>query len=98
MNTRNATLTKANATLSRALAATGAPSLALLGIEPFRAVVEYARMCMMDRQAAAVGDGHPVIIFPGLGTDGCWSAPLKSYCTTLRDSSLDWGRSGNRGP
>ena len=98
MNTRNATLSKANATLSRALAATGAPSLALLGIEPFRAVVEYARMSLMDWHAATAGDGHPVVIFPGLGTDGCWSAPLKGYCSALGYKARDWGRGVNTGP
>lgn len=76
----------------------GAPSLALFGLEPFRAVIEYSRLCMMDWRGAPTGDGHPVIIFPGLGTNGTWAAPLKSYCRELGYAAEDWGRGLNRGP
>jgi predicted alpha/beta hydrolase family esterase len=76
----------------------GAPSLALFGLEPFRAVIEYSRMCMMDWKKAPTGDGHPVVIFPGLGTNGTWAAPLKSYCRELGYAAQDWGRGLNRGP
>jgi hypothetical protein len=75
-----------------------APSLALLGLEPLRALVEYSRLCMMDWHRAPTGDGHPVIIFPGLGTNGTWAAPLKSYCRELGYAAEDWGRGLNRGP
>jgi hypothetical protein len=76
----------------------GAPPLSLLGLEPFRAAIEYTRLCMMDWQRAPVGDGHPVIIFPGLGTNGSWATPLKSYCSDLGYAAMDWGRGLNRGP
>jgi len=76
----------------------GAPPLSLLGLEPFRAAIEYTRLCMMDWRRAPTGDGHPVIIFPGLGTNGTWSTPLKSYCRELGYTAKDWGRGLNRGP
>jgi pimeloyl-ACP methyl ester carboxylesterase len=60
--------------------------------------MEYTRLCMMDWHRAPVGDGHPVIIFPGLGTNGTWAAPLKSYCRELGYTAKDWGRGLNRGP
>src|SRR5215213_10186517 len=76
----------------------GAPPLSLLGLEPFRAVAEYGRLCLMDWHRAPAGDGHPVVIFPGLGTNGTWAAPLKSYCRELGYAASDWGRGLNRGP
>jgi hypothetical protein len=61
-------------------------------------VIEYTRLCMMDWHRAPTGDGHPVIIFPGLGTNGTWAAPLKSCCRELGYAAKDWGRGLNRGP
>ena len=85
-------MNKRNATPMRA------PPLSLLGLEPFRAVIEYSRLCLMDWHRAPIGDGHPVIIFPGLGTNGTWAAPLKNYCRELGYAAQDWGRGLNRGP
>ncbi|KAI1697381.1 hypothetical protein Ddc_19763 [Ditylenchus destructor] len=42
------------------------PSWALLGIEPLRAAMEYASCRLMDRSGHPPGDGHPVVVFPGL--------------------------------
>jgi hypothetical protein len=47
----------------------GAPAWRLLGIEPARAIIEYAGMRLMDKAALPRGDGHPVVIFPGLAAD-----------------------------
>jgi len=85
-------------TTSRALAPVSAPSLALLGIEPLRAVLEYASMRLMNRTALASGDGHPVVIFPGLAADKRSTAPLKSFCDGLGYAAYDWGRGLNTGP
>jgi hypothetical protein len=76
----------------------GAPPLTLLGLEPFRAVAEYTRLCLLDWHRPPTGDGHPVIIFPGLGTNGTWAAPLTRYCRDLGYAARDWGRGLNRGP
>ena len=75
------------------------PSLALFGIEPLRAAFEFASHHVVPAEAQpAAGDGHPVIIFPGMGTDGTAVAPLRRYCKSLGYEALDWGRGFNRGP
>ncbi|MDB5868552.1 MAG: alpha/beta hydrolase [Polaromonas sp.] len=47
---------------------------------------------------APAGDGHPVIIFPGLATDGSVVAPLRDYCESLGYTAINWGRGYNIGP
>ena len=80
------------------LALAGAPSWTLLGTEPLRALLEYARMRRMDKAAFPRGDGHPVVIFPGLATDRHSTAPLKAFCDSLGYAAFDWGRGFNTGP
>jgi hypothetical protein len=46
-----------------------APDWTLLGSELIRAAFEYARMRLMDKTTLPRGDGHPVVIFPGLAAD-----------------------------
>ncbi len=53
------------------------PSFGMLGIEPLRAAFEFAGMHLMDRSRLPVGDGHPVVLFPGLATDRRALAPLR---------------------
>lgn len=74
------------------------PSWTLLGSEPLRAALEYALMRRMDREALPRGDGHPVVIFPGLATDERSTAPLHRFCESLGYPTLDWGRGFNTGP
>ena len=76
----------------------GAPPLSLLGVEPLRAVLEYASMRFMDRASLPPGDGHPVVIFPGLATDRRATEPLKDFCEELGYTAYDWGRGFNTGP
>ena len=55
------------------------PSLTLLGSEPLRAAVELAKHALTPNPPAVrKGDGHPVIVFPGLGSDGLARAPLRN--------------------
>lgn len=75
-----------------------APSLALLGVEPFRAVIEYAGMHLMDRGVLPEGDGHPVIIFPGLAADKRSLVPLRNCCEALGYAVYDWEQGFNTGP
>jgi predicted alpha/beta hydrolase family esterase len=75
-----------------------APSLALLGLEPVRAVLEYVGARLMDRSTLPAGDGHPVLLFPGLGADHTCLAPLQRLCDELGYAAADWGRGLNRGP
>jgi alpha-beta hydrolase superfamily lysophospholipase len=75
-----------------------APSLALFGLEPLRFVMEYASVRFMDRQALPRGDGHPVVLFPGLGADHTALGPLVECCRGLGYAASDWGRGVNTGP
>jgi pimeloyl-ACP methyl ester carboxylesterase len=75
-----------------------APSLALLGLEPVRAALEYFGARMMDRRSLPAGDGHPVVLFPGLAADKTCMAPLRELCEDLGYDACDWGRGFNTGP
>jgi thioesterase domain-containing protein len=77
---------------------TRAPSLALLGSEPIRAALEYAHWRVRKPAAARSGDGHPVIVFPGLGASPRSVAPLTAFCRALGYDAQDWGRGLNTGP
>lgn len=74
------------------------PSLALLGAEPFRAALEFARHRLARANAVKSGDGHPVVIFPGLGADGASVATLREHCRALGYAAFDWGQGFNTGP
>jgi hypothetical protein len=76
----------------------GAPAWTLLGMEPLRAAMEYASMKMMDTTSLPHGDGHPVVIFPGLAADRQSIGPLTSFCEQLGYAAYDWGRGLNTGP
>jgi pimeloyl-ACP methyl ester carboxylesterase len=78
--------------------AAGAPALALLGLEPVRAALEYAHMRLMDRTELPPGDGHTVVIFPGLATDRTAVGPLERFLTRLGYAACDWGQGFNTGP
>lgn len=79
-------------------AAVQRPSLALLGAEPFRAAMEFAWRPLGPMPGAKPGDGHPVVIFPGLGADGHSVATLREHCRSLGYDAFDWGQGFNAGP
>lgn len=74
------------------------PPLVLLGTEPFRAAIEFAWQKIKKPANSKRGDGHPVIFFPGLGTDGRSVATLREHCRALGYDALDWGQGVNTGP
>jgi hypothetical protein len=74
------------------------PSIALLGAEPWRAAAEFVSFKLHRKPRLMTGDGHPVVIFPGMATDGHAVAPLKDYCQSLGYTAFDWGRGFNTGP
>lgn len=74
------------------------PSLALLGAEPFRAAMEFAWHKLGTAADTQPGDGHPVVIFPGLGMDGHSVATLRAHCRSLGYDAIDWGQGFNTGP
>lgn len=74
-----------------------APSLALLAAEPLRALIE---LCAGKVAAPATvrGDGHPVIIYPGLGAGALNTAQLRSYLRSCNLDVHDWEFGVNTGP
>jgi len=73
------------------------PPLALLASEPVRALVDLV-VSRAPRAPGAVGDGHRVIVYPGLGA-GAWSmSRLRSALDAAGFESVDWGFGLNRGP
>ena len=74
------------------------PPLVLLGTEPLRAAWEFASQKIRKPARSKRGDGHPVIFFPGLGTDGRSVATLREHCRALGYDALDWGQGFNTGP
>ena len=74
------------------------PSLLMLGAEPLRASFEFACHLLDRRSEHAAGDGHPIVIFPGLASDGTAVAPLRDFCRSLGNPAFDWGRGFNTGP
>ena len=74
------------------------PSWTFLGWEPLRASFEYFSMHFMESADRIPGDGHPVVIFPGLASDKYATGPLTSFCERLGYEVHDWGRGVNTGP
>lgn len=74
------------------------PSWGLFCMEPLRAALEYTRMATMCGVGEHQGDGHPVIVFPGLASDKRATAPLVDFCQRLGYPARDWGRGLNTGP
>lgn len=74
------------------------PSLALMGIEPLRAAIEFAGMHLTHWGDLPRGDGQSVVLFPGLAADKHSVRPLKSFFQGLGYEVHDWGRGFNTGP
>jgi hypothetical protein len=74
-----------------------APSLALLATEPFRAVLEFCAV-KLGQPALVEGDGHPVIVYPGLGFGSLTTAPLRAHLQTCGFEVYDWELGVNTGP
>lgn len=70
----------------------------LLGMEPFRAAMEFAWPGLAGPAPPTTGDGHPVVIFPGLGADGSSVTVLRDHCRALGYAAFDWGQGFNIGP
>ncbi|WP_167812656.1 esterase/lipase family protein [Marinobacter daqiaonensis] len=61
-------------------------------------MTELAGYSLGKPYSAKPGDGHPVILFPGLGADGRSVAPLRAFCNSLGYDAFDWGQGFNLGP
>lgn len=71
----------------------------LAALEPFRAGVELASLgaSMGPLMLAPRGDGHRVLVLPGLGGGDGSTAPLRHYITWLGYDALLWNLGTNRG-
>jgi hypothetical protein len=77
------------------------PGLPLYLTEPGRAVVEFglhlATRPLTHRRLPA-GDGHPVLVLPGLLADDITTRPLRKVLTRLGYETYGWGLGRNIGP
>ena len=74
-----------------------APPLALLATEPLRAVLDFCA-AKLGANARPIGDGHPVIVFPGLGGAPFTTSHLRRFLTESNFDARCWGRGINTGP
>jgi pimeloyl-ACP methyl ester carboxylesterase len=71
------------------------PWLMLLeGRAPWEYAATLAAMPWLSRVPA--GDGHPVIVLPGLGASELSTRPLRSFLAQLGYATYDWGLGRNR--
>jgi pimeloyl-ACP methyl ester carboxylesterase len=75
------------------------PSLALLALE-FRAPFEFGSVlpAWPALQRAPAGDGHSVLVFPGLSASDATTYPLRGYLGSLGYASQGWSQGFNFGP
>lgn len=75
------------------------PSSPLLSaLEPFQAVCDYLAGHMHWRDLSQQGDGHPVLIYPGLALNGSSTADLRVRLQQLGYAVYDWNQGYNCGP
>jgi pimeloyl-ACP methyl ester carboxylesterase len=77
------------------------PSKFLLGLEAVRGAYEYGLAWALSvplRHIAPKGDGHPVIVFPGLGTTDSSTQYLRDFLSGIGYSAYPWEMGRNLGP
>lgn len=70
----------------------------LMPLEPFRAMCDYMAGHMQHRDLTQKGDGHPVLVLPGLGVSGAATADLRVRLQQLGYAVYDWKHGMNYGP
>lgn len=74
-----------------------APPLSLLAMEPLRALFDcYA--AHLGCKALPVGDGHPVVVYPGLGGGALTTSHLRRFLEASGFTVRDWEGGLNTGP
>jgi Thioesterase domain len=75
------------------------PGLALLAME-FRAPWEFGALlpAWPALQRAPRGDGHTVVVYPGLSASDATTLPLRKYLSSLGYITHGWGQGFNFGP
>jgi len=76
------------------------PSLVLLALEGPRAAGELGMLAAFRPMLARAprGDGHPVLVLPGLQADDRSTMPLRRFLSALGYAVHGWGLGINRGP
>jgi pimeloyl-ACP methyl ester carboxylesterase len=76
-----------------------APNALLIALEA-RAPWEFGAMLAAWPllRSAPQGDGHPVVVFPGLGAGDMSTAPLRNYLNSLGYDTYGWDLGRNLGP
>jgi pimeloyl-ACP methyl ester carboxylesterase len=74
-----------------------APPLSLLATEPLRALFDYVG-AHVGSQPLRVGDGHPVVVYPGLGGGALATSHLRSFLRHSGYTVHDWEGGVNTGP
>jgi triacylglycerol esterase/lipase EstA (alpha/beta hydrolase family) len=74
-----------------------APAFGLLATEPLRAVLDWCagRVAVPPQ---AIGDGHPVVVYPGLGGGTLATSYLRTYLKDCGFTVHDWEGGVNTGP
>src|ERR1035437_3021089 len=78
-----------------------APSKLLLSVEFIRAIYEYSLACLFAvplQYISPKGDGHPVIILPGLGTAEGSTQYVRHFLNEIGYDARPWGLGRNLGP
>jgi esterase/lipase len=78
-----------------------APSKILLGLEAIRGLYEYGLGCILStplKYISPKGDGHPVMVIPGLGTSDGSTQYVRHFLNELGYTSYTWGLGRNLGP
>jgi hypothetical protein len=73
-----------------------APSLALLATEPLRAAIEFCS-AKLSSLSTVEGDGHPVIVYPGLGAGALTTGQLRAHLHSCNFEVHDWDQGVNTG-
>jgi thioesterase domain-containing protein len=74
-----------------------APALGLLVTEPLRALLDFLS-AKVGPVPAGQGDGHPVIVYPGLGAGAVTTHALRKHLRECGFAADDWGFGVNTGP
>ena len=70
----------------------------LLALEPFRAISDYVAGVVGPIKSLPHGDGHPVIVFPGLAASGAATADMRGRLQRLGYEIYDWEQGINNWP
>ena len=74
-----------------------APSLALLATEPLRAILDFFAS-RLGQLPTVEGDGHPVVVYPGLGAGALTTSQLRGHLKQCDFAVHDWENGVNTGP